>query len=108
MTLLDYAIIILATYRLTNMLNWERGLFAVFERFRSAIGVQPLNVAPEFYAEPYAKNELGKAVICFACLSVWTALVVYVTYDLFFGLWVVLAISGAVMKLGEWKKENGD
>lgn len=101
-----WLIVIFATYRLTNMLNWERGLFGVFDILRKWAGIQPVNQPPDYYAEPVAKNELGKAILCFACLSVWVALLVYMTYDRLHPLWIVLAISGATMKLGEWRAEN--
>lgn len=60
---------ILATYRLTSLLHYEEGPFRVFERLRLRVrafeedeGGRPVSF-------------LGGLVSCFACLSVWAALI---------------------------------
>lgn len=54
--------LILATWRLSTLLTLERGPYAVFKRLR----------------DENADNEVGKALECFYCTSIWSAVLVLI------------------------------
>ena len=66
--MLDFLIDTLATWRLTSLLYREEGVFSIFDRARDFVGIRynEYNVA-------YADNEVGKAFLCFWCLSIWVS-----------------------------------
>lgn len=69
LSLLEIGIIaLLATYRLTFMLNSEAGPANIFTRFRTRIGV-----TYDSYSNPVANNWFAEGVLCYFCLSVWIA-----------------------------------
>lgn len=57
---------ILATWRLTSLLNRERGPYDILVKFRKLLGVRF-----DEYSEPYATKNLAEGVLCFRCCSVW-------------------------------------
>lgn len=61
---------ILATWRLTKLLKEERGPYEILARLRQWVGVRY-----DVYSTAYSDNELGRAFLCFWCLSLWIALV---------------------------------
>lgn len=64
-----FLIALLATYRITFMLNSEAGPADIFGRFRTLIGVKY-----DEHSNPYGTNWVAEGVLCFMCLSVWIAL----------------------------------
>lgn len=69
--MIDFLIDSLATWRLTSLFHQEEGPFSFFDRLRDGIGIRynEYNIA-------YADNEVGKAFLCFWCLSVWASVVI--------------------------------
>lgn len=57
---------LLATYRLTLMLNSEVGPADIFGRLRTWLGV-----VYDQYSNPQGTNWISEGVLCFYCLSVW-------------------------------------
>ena len=95
-----------AVYRLTLMLNAERGPGDIFERLRVWIGVKV-----DQYSNPYGTNWLSSGVLCFYCLSVWiafgvTALALVALLanrtDIAFWLLFPFALSGVAVFLKKW------
>lgn len=69
MNLLELLIVaLLATYRITFMLNSEAGPADIFGRLRARIGVKY-----DEHSNPYGTNWVAEGVLCFMCLSVWVA-----------------------------------
>jgi hypothetical protein len=62
---------ILATWRLTSLLHKEDGPFDVFALARDAAGVRY-----DELSRPVSENPVGKALTCFWCTSIWSALIV--------------------------------
>lgn len=79
--------LILATWRLTAMLEYETGPFRVFERLR----IQAAVFDPK-------ENHIGGVVSCFWCGSVWMAGLVLILDRISPGVVNVLALSaGAIL-----------
>lgn len=106
MTIELLLIALLATYRLTLMLNSEPGPADIFGRFRTRIGV-----TYDQYSNPVASNWVAEGVLCFYCLSVWiafgvTALVVAAVLlnRLDVAQWILFpfAISGGAVFIKKW------
>lgn len=62
---------LLATYRLTLMLNSEAGPVDMFGRLRTRLGV-----VYDQYSNPQGTNWISEGVLCFYCLSVWVGFAV--------------------------------
>lgn len=99
-------IALLATYRLTLMLNSEPGPADIFGRLRTRIGV-----TFDEFSNPVASNWVAEGVLCFYCLSVWiafgvTGLIVagILLNQLDMAQWVLFpfAISGAAVFAKKW------
>lgn len=72
MTLFEmFVIASLATYRITAMLNNEKGPGDIFGKFRVRIGVRY-----DVYSNPFGMNWIAEGVLCFYCLSVWVGFAV--------------------------------
>lgn len=56
----------LAVYRLTLMLNTERGPGDIFGKLRIRLGVRY-----DEYSKPYGKGMIAEGILCFYCLSTW-------------------------------------
>lgn len=107
MNLLELALIaLLATYRITFMLNSEAGPADIFGRFRTLVGV-----TYDEYSKPVGSNWFAEGVLCFMCLSVWigigaTALLaigLLVGHVLFVEfLLLPFALSGGAIFLKKW------
>jgi len=70
MSLLEIGLIaLLATYRITFMLNNENGPADIFARWRTWIGVRY-----DERSNPYGTNWRAEGVLCFMCLSVWVGI----------------------------------
>jgi len=66
MSVMEFLILGLATFRLSSLLASEPGPYAMFERIRHFVGVRRTeeNV-------PYGTTELARGMICLWCNSVW-------------------------------------
>lgn len=71
MTIEALLIAILATYRLTYMLNSEAGPADIFGRLRTRVGVRY-----DEFSNPVATNWLAEGILCYFCLSVWISFAV--------------------------------
>ena len=61
----------LAVWRITSLLQRERGPYDVFGKLRDAVGVRY-----DEMTHPYGETEIARAFVCFWCLSFWVALAV--------------------------------
>ncbi len=71
--MIDLLIGILATWRLTSLLHSEEGPFEVFARLRDWAGVKY-----DEQSQPVSEKQIGKALACFWCCSIWGALAIAV------------------------------
>lgn len=72
---MDFIILSLAVWRLSNLVVNESGPYTIFERFRYQIGIR--------YNEqglPYSTNEIAELFSCVFCLSIWLGILVSVSY----------------------------
>ncbi len=91
----------LAAWRLSALLSYERGPFALLERLRRAIRVEegPDGSLPTGWG-PSLRIEVEEALSCVWCISPWTALLLW-------GLWGVspavvgIAAAAAVVVAAE-------
>jgi hypothetical protein len=90
---MDYLILALATWRLTNLIV---GPLEVFARFRVIAGVQENDYGR------FGTTELARMLACFWCASIWVALCVYILY-LFapVEIFIPFALSGAAIVISE-------
>ena len=65
---MELLILILATWRITSLLNREHGPWDILGRWRHLIGIRTNDVG-----ETYGINELARLVDCPWCLSPWVA-----------------------------------
>ena len=86
--------LILATWRLTYMLKYERGVFAIAETIRKQ--VQP-SETPD--------TELAKAFDCFFCLSVWIGAMMLIIERFCPVLVDMLAVSAGAIGMDKWFNE---
>ena len=63
---MDFAILALATWRITSLLYTEDGPYMMLVRLRAKLGVYY-----DDHSQRQGRNEVAKAFICPACLSVW-------------------------------------
>lgn len=68
MQLLDFVILALAAWRISNMIHYERGPVAIFRRFRQIFGV-----SHDESDEPttYPSTEMGELLSCLDCGSIY-------------------------------------
>lgn len=75
MTLVEFLVLALATWRFSSLLVNEPGPFHVFSRLRYVAGVRE-----DEDGDPVATNELAKIFTCVWCASVWVGFAIV-------GLW---------------------
>lgn len=65
-------LMLLATWRITNLFVWERGPYDIFGKFRNLLQIVTITtISGE--QENYSENELGKLFSCVWCLSPYIA-----------------------------------
>lgn len=100
MTVLEFVILALATWRLTSLLVWEDGPFEMFARLRHRLGVRY-----DEHSVAYGTNWFAKGVVCPACASVWFGTLFAIAYWLWCPIvWLALplALSTASIALERW------
>lgn len=98
---MDFLILTLATWRISNLFVNEDGPFMLFAELRRLAGV-----TYDEASEPIASNEAAKLLTCVFCFSVWLGLAVAVAYY-FYPIrtyWVCLpfALSAGAIALDRW------
>lgn len=101
----DFIILILAIWRLSYMLVYERGPFAIFDRWRDLIRIKEVEMTTQTsYGEFKEKkraptNELGQLFVCIYCLSIWIAPLLWLAWQTEAGRLIVtwLALSGGAL-----------
>lgn len=67
--LLEFALLVLAFWRLTSLVSQEDGPWDMFAKFRNFVGVRY-----DEYSQPTIfKNTIAKGIVCIWCASVWFA-----------------------------------
>jgi hypothetical protein len=98
---MDFIILTLATWRISNLFVNEDGPFMVFAELRRMAGV-----TYDFEGEPIASNEAAKLLTCVFCFSIWLGLAVAVAYYFYpvRTYWVCLpfALSAGAVALDRW------
>jgi len=70
----------LAVWRVSALISYERGPFAVFQRIRSAAGIDHFDDGrPD---TDNVRGEVGKLLACTWCLSPWIGLVWFIAFGL--------------------------
>jgi hypothetical protein len=69
MTILEFLVLTLATWRISSILVEEDGPFEVFDKLRHKLGVRY-----DEHSYPYGENELAKTLTCIWCVSPWVGL----------------------------------
>lgn len=98
MNWLNLLLAVLATWRLTHFLHREDGPYNLGNRIRQAAGL--------FFDEQsqcQATTEVGKALCCFHCTSVWAAGIVTWVQTGKLDIVRIFAVSAAVIVLDEWR-----
>lgn len=99
-------IALLATYRITAMLNNEMGPGQIFAKLRTRVGV-----VYDVHSNPQSTGFWSEVILCFYCLSVWVAtfvtaaLVVGALSHVLEGVLIVLApfaLSGGAVFMKKW------
>ena len=67
--MLDFIVLVLATWRLASLLALEDGPLAIFARFRRHVGVHY-----DEYSNPSGTTELARGILCVWCNSMWIGL----------------------------------
>lgn len=98
MKLTELFILILATFRITNLFVAEEGPFNIFGKFRNFVGITEIELEDgEIINEVLdSNNEIGKLFSCLWCLSI------YVSFFLLFvpkKFMLPFAISGGAILL---------
>lgn len=96
MNILEFIIALLATYRITSLLQREVGPWELCTRIRKLFGVVHDTLG---HPHGYPDTLFGKLFECFWCLSVWVAAGVSAVVWLNGGAWVLLpfALSGGAI-----------
>ena len=68
---LEFALIVLAFWRLTSLVSLEDGPWDIFAKFRYFVGVR----YDEYNQPTLFKNTIAKGIVCVWCASVWFAFV---------------------------------
>lgn len=91
MVVIDFAILILATWRLTSFLVEEEGPFNIFCKFRHWIGIRY-----DEWSERYGTNVIASALTCVWCASVWVAIFLAIAYFIAGSLVVYVCLPFAI------------
>lgn len=97
--MLNLALGVLITWRITSMLVNEDGPADIFARLRDWLGVRYGEVS-----QPYGTNGVANALCCVWCTSIWVGWVmalIFVRHDAFF---VGLAYSAGTIIVDKWVK----
>jgi hypothetical protein len=93
---MDFIILALATWRLSNLLVNESGPYDVFERVRAKVGVYY-----DDYGNPQGANELARGLTCVYCVSTWIAaaltVLLYLLGTTVVWIFTPLAVSAAAV-----------
>lgn len=92
MTIVDFLLLALATWRLSWMLAYETGPGAVFERLRFMLGA-----SPPVCQQQITTGDITNVFCCIMCLSVWVALLMVVAHVYAAPVVWVFALSGAAV-----------
>jgi len=97
----DFIVTALATWRLSFMLAEEDGPFAIFARFRHAVGLRQTAVRENGAVEVamVAQSPVAELFACVWCLSVWIAALM--TLQPLRPVRSILAISGGAIIIQE-------
>lgn len=108
--LLDLVILVLATFRISALLVWDKGPFGLFQKIRELVGIEyietqegviPIKIVPESF--------LSGLFDCIRCISMYVAAALLVAWVLAIpildGVIILFAIAGGVylihVRIGE-------
>ena len=70
-SLLEFILLVLATWRITSLVSLEDGPWDILAKFRYIVGVRY-----DEYSQPTIfKNTFAKGIVCVWCVSVWFAFI---------------------------------
>lgn len=98
---MDFIILALAVWRISNLFVNEDGPFMIFAEIRRLAGV-----TYDEASEPIAGNEAAKLLVCIWCFSIWLGLAIAVAYYFYpvYTFWACLpfALSAGAIALDKW------
>lgn len=98
MSILEVAILALATWRLASLIANEDGPFEIFALLRTFVGVRYTTVEKSqspILPIPYGTNEFAKMLLCVWCNSIWIGAAVALAYwyNPHFTTWACLPLA---------------
>ena len=104
MTIIDFTILSLAAWRIANLIvdDSEQGPFDVLDKLRYILGIRYDEKGRMMSVDkPVIYRELGRAVSCMWCLSLWIGLLLaLIPYNFRFILWP-FAISAMALLINK-------
>lgn len=96
-------LLILATWRISNLFVWERGPYDIFGKFRNLLQITTITTL-EGNQENYSENEIGKLFSCLWCLSPYVALTLFLISHFEVGKIIVeiFALSGGAILVSKF------
>lgn len=90
LTPLHFAVLALATWRISSLIINDDGPFEVFAKFRHLVGVRYNE-----HSEAYGTSELAELFTCICCFSIWvgTAWALFYYFYPVIAFWLALPLS---------------
>lgn len=101
MELIDLIAFILATYRVSSLIVDESGPFGIFQKLREFTGIIH-DEEGEIACVP--NNVIANLCSCLWCMSIWTAIILYIVWWLTPIPIYILAASAGVMIIDNVRK----
>ena len=105
-TLINFIILILATFRLSHLIANEDGPYEILDKVRHFIGVRI-----DQYGRQFGNNNLSIGLICPLCNSVWIGIILIILFytmpDLSILLMLPFSLSGFVLLIDRLEPDNG-
>ena len=93
MNLIDLVILCLGVWRITVLIHEDK----ITERFRQWLGEKEINDLVT-----YPDTFLGNLISCFRCVSVWSALITLILWELSPFFVYLFALSAAAVLINKW------
>lgn len=87
-----YVLCALATWRIVNLIVWERGPFDIFGKFRNLLKIVSIEDV-NGKLENFSNNELGMLFSCIWCLSPYVGLIVFLISSTQIGIALIAALA---------------
>lgn len=72
---MDLIILVLATWRISNLIIHENGPYNILDRFRDFVGIDY-----DDFGQIYGKNEFANGLKCMMCNTIWLGIIFTISY----------------------------